>query len=350
MGYYYLTDGSMLVNGGYLYNLTDFPIDLSLPFYDECSYETFLINNRLYHLYSNITFSHYEAASVLYYNKQLLEDRNIKNDPYSLWKEGKWTLDTMLAMTEKAAVDKDNNGKFTLNRDIVGFSGLTYRHIPVVMASGEDTVKWNEEEKTFDLNIASENMISIGQQINKFLTSPWNDDSNTGKTAQTAFARNMVLFYSNSLGSFREMRSNDDPYAIILWPGVEENTEILAHLRNPAPVGVASDLDKEEAEKVGTLMTALSAYCYDYILEEYVSLAVVARSSRDENSADVVRYVLDHRAYDTSECHQLGAHHWWNGVVETGEYASTAKSKKGEFINYCVAPALVPYFPEEAAE
>ncbi|MBE6540959.1 MAG: hypothetical protein E7672_00710 [Ruminococcaceae bacterium] len=315
---------SETIISGYAIDLATLNFDFNDPWWDKGAVDTLMINGKIFHGLGMIGFSAYESCSVLYYNGQLLENNQIKESPYDLWKEGKWTLDAMALMTESVASDRNNDNKFTPGDDVFGLLGRTLSHIPAVFSSGLSLTTWDEEEMLVKADFIDEDLMAVGNMLKKI----WRDSEFNGEwdedEANTLFKANKAFLLSRLLGDFRELRDKDDNYGIIVWPSLKENTEIKVAVRNPTTVIVTSDVTGEIKHRVETLLEAMNTYAYDYIFEDYIKLAVIAGSSRDAESAEVVRYSLDNKAYNTEQTFGLDSivENWFN-VIDTGLYAST---------------------------
>ncbi|MBE6541143.1 MAG: extracellular solute-binding protein [Ruminococcaceae bacterium] len=325
--YTYVDSSSTFIDANYFYNIYNLNINLEDPWWDKGAKDNLTVNNRMYLLFSAISFSHYESGAVLFYNGQILENKNIRTSPYELWKEGKWTIDALQSMTEKTATDYNNDGKYRKGIDIIGLAGHTLRYATLVFASGYNFIKWDNEKNYYRLNFTDEKVMKIGDATRLLWNeSPWNNNNTVGDPAHPIFKAGKLTFLSEYLGQFRKLRDNDDPYSIILWPTIEENMNAKVHLRNPTGIAILTDNSSKDIETISTILNALATYSYDYILEDYIKYAVVAKSSRDEESAEVVRYALSNTAYDISAALGLGAHHWWNEACQENTYASTERA------------------------
>ncbi|MBE6542509.1 MAG: hypothetical protein E7672_08725 [Ruminococcaceae bacterium] len=336
-----------LVPGGYLRNFYDLPMDLSQPYFDSDSQEKFTINNKLFFLHSDISFERYEASCVLFYNGKILTNKNINETPYDLWKEGKWTLDNMYLMTESASTDVNNDGKYILGNDVLGLAGETFRYVSPLLGSGLEIIWYDEDEKRLDFDISGELQMATGKMTNKIWTASFNtnDGGISGNTIRAAFKANKLLFISYNLATFRQLRDKDDDYSVIMWPTLNENTDPKIHMRNPGAYGVPSLVSGEEAEKnVSVILTSLAAYGHEYILEDYIRYSVVAKGARDEQSAEVLRYIVDNRVYDLSGWVGQFGSTWWQSVLD-GLYASRQRSQYGK-VSTALEEFVKPYFEE----
>ncbi|MBE6540960.1 MAG: extracellular solute-binding protein [Ruminococcaceae bacterium] len=346
MAYCYIDKSNSMVAAGHLYNLYDLDLDLTQPYFDHFAESNLALNNKLYQLFSSISYSHYESACILFYNGHILENKQIESSPYDLWKEGKWTMDAMTKMTEQGSTDVNNDGKYTIGNDILGLTGQTLRYISPVLASDTNVIVWDSDNNTFKPNMTDETVMAIGKATRKlWLQTPCNSDSASGTDSTTLFKANKTLFSSDYLGQFRSIRDKEDNYGIIMWPGIEENMDLRVHLRNPTHLSVLSDITEQEKEYIPLIISALAAYSEDYITEDYKKIAVIAGGARDQESAEVISYVINNTAYDISAAFGLSVHHAWRESVLDGLFASRQKSLTREF-NTEIEEVINTYFGE----
>lgn len=93
---------------GYLQPLEDL-VDLSAPNINKFGEENCFKFDGHYYLASNQTSNHYW---IVIYNKSLMEEEGIKEEdqPYALWKAGKWDWNHMAALARKLTKDTSGNG------------------------------------------------------------------------------------------------------------------------------------------------------------------------------------------------------------------------------------------------
>lgn len=329
------------INSGNAMSVTELPtVDLDKPYWDQGAKEYLMIFDKMYYCLSDMSFSHYDSTAVLFYNGGLLDDNGFDQSPYELYKDGKWTLSAMYEMLEIVSRDLDGNGKMEVGADLIGLVGRELRFMPALSASGTDLILWDDDEDTFKLNLAGEEVIAIGEWLNKICFDASLSSMDKGD-AVAAFKADKALFDSRLLGNFRGLRDKEDDYGIIPWPSLEENTEIKFYNRNPTVVIVAAGND--HPDETGTLMDAMAAYAYDYIIEDYITKAVIGKGARDQESAQVVRDILDNRVYDISYAFGIESVGFsWENAIAKNNYASMAKTIQKVF-DRSVIKALKPY-------
>lgn len=314
-------DISNLMKNGYLLSFTDMQLDLDMPWWDQSALDTLTINDRMYYGLSDISFDHYESCAVLFYNGVLLTDNGIEQSPYDLYLEDKWTLDAMYNMMTTVSRDVDGNGLMEEGSgDIFGLVGRDLRYQPALAASGVDILRFEESEQTYVMTITDETVMTVGAKQKQMML----DGSIAlmeGDSAGADFTSGKVLFDSHLLGNFRDYRNNEDDYGIITWPTLEENMDGYVYVRNPLALFVP--IDCEDIGRLSTILDALGAYSYDYVVPNYISKAVIGKGARDQQSADIIRDMMERRYYDITYAFGLDiVIDGWIRAVEGDMYAS----------------------------
>lgn len=98
---------------GVMMDLTTVPyLDFDNPTWSKMFIDMLKIKGKLYYATGDISVNSFEAVRALLFNKQLAKNYNL-SDPYSLVREGDWTLDNFNTMAVAAAQDLDGNGNRT---------------------------------------------------------------------------------------------------------------------------------------------------------------------------------------------------------------------------------------------
>ncbi len=309
------------------YNTID-TIDLSKPWWCEASLDTLTINGHYFFGILDFSVDFYESLAVLYYNGELLTEYQLE-DPYVLFQNQEWTIDKMSEMIDVVSNDTNGDGKFKLDEDVFGLAGRPYEFQPYFYTSGEEFTSWNEAEQRFVLNMNNERFIAIAETLGKFY-----DQSRSGidykdlAGGRTAFSNGNVLFYSYLLGDYVNLRENEDDYGIIGFPQYDyANEKSLHFIQNPnalyLPVVVGDDNGdgKPDYNEIGLFLQAVGAYTHDVTLDIYVSAAVIGKGTRDENSAKMVRHIMENRGYDIGQAYNFA------DSVNAGIYKAITKNE-----------------------
>ncbi len=141
-------------------NLINFqPINkLGYDFYDTAWDETVLdaytFNGNIYGV--NMAGSPYYSPYLMYYNTKIIEEYGF-DDPYQLWKKGKWSWDDVWEMCEEF-VDSGEAGSIGLS---------TMGEGSYIAAHGTSTITFDPKTKTFGHNLGNATFVKAYQEYAK---------------------------------------------------------------------------------------------------------------------------------------------------------------------------------------
>ncbi len=320
-----------LISQNYILPITSLPaIDMTKPYWDQGAQKTLKLFGKMFYGYIDISWDHYESMAVLFYNGFLLTDNGINTTPYDLTREGKWTLDAMYDMMQKVVKDADGDGQMKMGKDIFGFCGRDFEYLPSLYSSNLRLIRYDEEQETYVMDVTQDAVMAVGEKIGKIINDKMLSISGGNDDTRKLFKDGKCLFYSRLLGDFRNLRDKEDDYGVVAFPSLEENTEGMVYVQNPYAILVPCDCS--DTERIGTLLEALGAYTYDYILDDYVSKTVIGKGVRDRESAELLRYYMTVRAFDLCYAfdNKTPISAYSVGVVN-GNYASAQKRNEKLF-------------------
>lgn len=105
---------------GIFADINQYPdIDLDNPWWFKGLREDLSINRHLWFVVGDASISVYKNAVVTYFNKQVLEDHGLE-DPYALTREGSWTMEKLLQMSEAVLADLNGDSVIKPDDDRIG--------------------------------------------------------------------------------------------------------------------------------------------------------------------------------------------------------------------------------------
>ena len=319
-----MNDAMGMISGNYTLPMSDMNVDFSKPYWDQGALKTLTIFDKMWYGYCDFGFDHYESMGLLYYNGFLLEDNGISDTPYNLYMEGGWTIDKMYDMMTTVARDLNGDGAMDQRHDLFGFTGRELEYLPSLYSSGARLIVYSEDEQSYVMNLEDNRVMAIGDWMNKCindknLSIPGNNDE-----SRNLFKEGRSLFYCRLLGDFRNLRDKEDDYGIICFPYLDTNDDVMVYVQNPYQIMVPSDC--QDTDRVSVLIEAMAAYTYDYVLEPYITKAVIGKGTRDQQSAELLRDFIGRRAFDL--CYAFGvksAIDSYVSAMKNGNYASLQK-------------------------
>ena len=101
---------------GMLYDMNTVDnIDLSQRWWSQMTNDSLSLGNKQFYVTGDIFIIDNKATRIFFFNKDIVENVGL-DDPYTLVRENKWTLDTYMGMNEAASADLDGDG--VMNPDV----------------------------------------------------------------------------------------------------------------------------------------------------------------------------------------------------------------------------------------
>ncbi len=157
--------------------------------WDQTMMKNLTFNGKTYG--TTIKNTHISGVSVMFYNKAVV-DKYDYEDPYKLWKAGKWTWDKYVDMCEDA---KD---------DGMSFGSVGEGHMPAYVGSwGLTNIYYNAKTNKMASNWNTSNWLKVHQTLGKL----YNEKSIFGKGREELFDAGGCLFYIGSTVHARNKNS-----------------------------------------------------------------------------------------------------------------------------------------------
>lgn len=343
MTYALMGNGGGLLQKGYLkaFNTVD-TIDMSQPFWDQGAIRSLSILGQTFCGMIDFGFDHYDSMAVLFYNGELVDEYQLE-DPYELFKNQEWTIDKMKELILAVSTDQNGDGVYSIDRDIYGLCGREYNFQPILFTSGERLVGWDEANETFTFNFTNDRFLQVAEGIATIYDESANADYvhyANYDLGRTAFSDGRALFYSRLLGDFKQLREVEDDYGVICFPRYDfANEDTSYYVQNPTtlflPILVGDDNRDGEGDfnEIGIFLQAVGAYTLDVTLNEYIENAVIGKGMRDQNSADMVRIMMQNRNFDLTQAFSFPnmSSGLYTCIKSNSGYASVAKKLQRSF-------------------
>lgn len=310
-----LDGGQFIANSSKNYhNLKELSyFDFEKPWWNQEFNDGITIGGKLYFtLGAYMTTARQNIYHVLF-NKNIATDHGI--DPqelYGLVRDGKWTLDEMIAYAKVVKTDLNGDGVYDTN-DRWGLIGENYvtwtmalgagfrcaekddKDIPVITFGSEQNV--NILEKVMEL--AGNRETTIFAQRMTGVDDVW---STLGKMRTTS---GCWLFSIGSLGG--GMREMEDDYGVLPSPKYDETQSRYYHdasLGNSPTTGVP--ISASDPDTVAFLLEAMSYYSYYNVLPIFYDNYLNTKLARDEESVEMLQLIHDSIYYDLGALYNWG--------------------------------------------
>ena len=293
--------GTIMLDGGF-YNLaeiTEFHFDQ--PWWNQNIVNQLKIgsSDSLYFALNDIDVVNMQNASLMYFNENMMQDLGLE-PPYSLVKNGKWTLDEYAKYLKAAAnLNGDENWKWNKNGNSI-YGHVSYHYgVTAVLFGSDITIIDSDNNNLPYLAIENEHFYSAVQKISNILSVPgqfiYQDTDTPGSNRFIIFMTGRSLFIDSTLTAPTELREMDEPFGILPMPKydeLQENYLTLIHslstfttipITNPDPQGAAAVLD------------AMAYLSYKEVRPVYFDIALPYKHLRTEESIDMIKILMDTR-------------------------------------------------------
>lgn len=290
---------SAIITGGYFYNMLEVPhLDFDNPWWHTEINDAYTHFGYLPCVLSDYSVNSYQYANLLVFNKTVAANHDITN-LYDLVRDHKWTMDSFLEIIKSVTSDSNGDGKMDVNdtwgyATNFGFHALTWAY-----AIGEMGVTLTDDG--VELGYRSEKFANLSQWLYELLfTSKLAFEIGWNMPCDISWDENRVLIQAIWLNDLELFRQYNSEYGLLPYPMYDESQEKYYTYDDcrHATFGIPLTSPKENIEKTGLILEALSADSYYNLIPKYLDTVVTSKLSRDEDSLEMLDYIMDGRVYD----------------------------------------------------
>ncbi len=304
--------GAVAVNG-MLYDLyTVDNIDFSQRWWSAMTNDSLSLGGKLFYATGDIFIVDNQATRVFFFNKDIVTDVGLDN-PYTLVRENKWTIDTYMAMNEAAAADLNGDGEMDPDVDRYGtmvqptLGGVLY-----FAAGGHLTSKDEDDMPYFacDTAEALEILMGISETIaNSPTINMTNETTINGSEPDNIprFMENLALFAPEVLKHIETMRESEVDIGILPPPKYNEAQEGYYCYADGWCVNVVSiPVTNMAPEKIGFILEAMSADSLNNLTPAYYEVCLTDKYVRDQESVEMLDLILSSVVMDNANIFSWG--------------------------------------------
>lgn len=323
---------------GDLMNLYDVEgIDLSKAYWDQSANSQLSIGGKLFYTVGDIITVEDACTWTMMFNKKLATALDLE-DLYQVVKDGRWTFDYFYTTLKDCGFSKPNDKgewdymasyAFSTHRDMAyGFfyaAGLSFIQkdnddMPFIDATNNEKI---QNVLNYSLKVMRDTQLTI--DAHKWThVDPW-----ATRLTQAAFEDDRALFYAEVLSTIMNLRSMDTDFGLLPMPKYDSAQTDYITFVNPAAslVGVPIyQKSKQNARRSGVLLEAMAYYGHEYIVPAFIEKAIKGKSTRDEQSIDMLEILFRHRMYD------LGLINDWSAIASG--YSDLVFNNKNDYANH----------------
>lgn len=297
--YYTYQLQAQMVQGKLFYNMLKIPyIDFDKPWWHTEINDTFTLYGYLPTILSDYSLNSYQYANLLVYNTTMANDRGI-DGLYDMVRDGTWTLDSFQKIVESVTTDTNGDGKFDEN-DTYGYAtNFGYHALTWCYAIGEMGIHLKEDG--VELGYQSEKFSTMTEWLYNMLYGANNTfEIGWDKECAIKWDENRVFIQAIWFNDLEKFRQNESGYGLLPYPKYSEQQEKYYTYDDCrcGAFGVPIVSAAENRENTGLILEALSADSYKHLIPAYLENMVTFKLSRDEDSLEMLDYIMEGRVYD----------------------------------------------------
>ena len=344
--------GSLASQGLYL-DLHGVPgLNLEKPYWNQLAHESAELLGKLYFTTSDANIITNDAIWVLYYNKKIHQDLGL-DSPYTLVREGRWTIDALYDMARAAARDIDGDGRWTAD-DIWGISTHGLGFLAFLECQDQRLIRLNENGEPYLINPDAKFVDAFTKafRIMNQTEGIWLHGEGTfiGKTSdldhQTkTFMADLSLFCSEVLGHARVFREMTADFGLLPHPKHDEfQDKYYTFMIDTVPAfGIPITANPE---RTGVFMDAFTAVSAETIMPAYYTISLEGKFTRDEDSIEMLNIIRDGRIFDLAVLYNWGTFYSQIITYGTGREGTNPGSvfeRYGDRVNTAIEQTLERY-------
>ena len=295
-----------LATQGMLANLCSIEsLSLEANWWSPLIYENCRLADRMYFTTGDIAPAMYDAPACVIMNRRLLEENRIETDFYQLVRDGKWTVDELMAVTKDA--DRDLNNDNTLHADH-DFFGVVYpRHdlLATMLLAGCGVTLCRVDGDEIIVDLDNERTMKVCEKLRDLsgeLTYNLQADLIT-KTFKEDRAIALVHCLESAKNMLRDMESDYIILPMAKYDTEQENYRSTVSGWVDCFVGIPSNADTDE---VGFIAEALARESYKVVRPQTYDLVFKLKGVREEGSAEMIDVIFNTLYIDFCEIYDFG--------------------------------------------
>lgn len=290
----------LVTSGNYLRNWKEIPyIGFDKPWWNQQFIDEMTVYDKCFFLTGDLALSTISMANVLFFNKNMWQNYALE-DPYSIVKEGKWTLDKLAEITKNVSVDIDNDGKWT-EQDMYGYVTDTHNQIDAYVESFDIPITKTGEDGLPVFVVEDEKFATAFLKLYEFIRGSVSTFAGTEQPTVTdiysmyrpIFQDQRALILAEYLGNSAQMRSYDFDFGILPFPKLDELQERYRSKSQDGYTMFCTPVTVTNIEKVGAVIEALAAESRKSVVPAFYDVALKTKYARDEESSDMIDIIRD---------------------------------------------------------
>ncbi|MBQ7931698.1 MAG: extracellular solute-binding protein [Clostridia bacterium] len=287
---------------GYLVDLNTIDtLKLGNPWWDQDLSRDLSIRNKLFFCTGDISIMDNYGTWCIMFNKDLAEEYDLDNI-YDHVKAGTWTLDTMYSMSRAVTKDLDGDG-VQKREDQWGFLTEGYNGYGMWAAGGHKITGKVKDDYPM-LTAYSDRSVSTMELVSEFTQDKAaslvaeNTEGGCGFTNEH-FGQGNALFIYGGMWLITKYRGYDVNFGVVPAPKFDltQDRYYSTH-SNGNCTAYSIPTTAKDLSRTGKIMESMAEVSKFILTPAYTEVALKGKYIRDEESAEMLDYILFQRTFD----------------------------------------------------
>ena len=287
-------DGTMtnLMNQGLFYNIRKVPqFNFDKAWWGPS--KVLEINGKMYLASSYLSYTGLHWTRALMTNKRIFDDLGLEI-PYETVREGTWTLDKMIALTENTYVDLNGNGRKDIKDQIGLCTGVETLYC--LQESLDISPYHRNNDGTIAMEFDIERMDSVVNKLRALnKTDGFTYKSDSAFTSEIFKTDVSMMVLGQIADAYEVYRDCEFPYGFLPCPKYDENQKDYISGCTDLPWAIPKTVTDAQIDIIGTVVEALSAKNYAGVLPVYFETVMKARIADSPDDAEMLQIIADGR-------------------------------------------------------
>lgn len=328
---------SGLAMAGYVMNLHELEyFDNEQPWWDEDATKAFQIGETLYMIGGDILPSSILSTQAIIFNKTKMTEQNMAF-PYQLAKDGEWTIQNMIEMTQNQTRDLNGDGKIDTDHDFYGFTSW-HLDSPHAFFYGTGCSVFSKDENNVPYYDADTQRIEdiYTKVYELFVTneSYYETDVSKSRVPFEVFRDGRSLFLQGALSNAAspDFKTMEDEYGLLPQPKYQATDEYKSFV-NGGSAMLCVPTTVQDTAFVGAVLEGLANASYNMVRDELIETLCKSRNAPDPESAEMVDIIINGRTFDFGYIHYFPSSH--SAAIMFQSALDKKQSAVGRFLARC---------------
>ncbi|MCL2517996.1 MAG: hypothetical protein FWF15_05480 [Oscillospiraceae bacterium] len=286
-------------------------VDFSHSWWDQHSVKEFNLFGTMRIVTGDISINTNFAQVAYFFNKKIAENYKLEN-MYELVRKSEWTVPKMIEMSRSVAHDVNGDGIMD-EADFYGLLAHSYETLYSTIAGGV-RLTTKDREGVPQITVNTERTANIVEMLTPFLLDGNVTIIDNPKYAHVfndlmmpTFLDNRALFFTNQILIGMELRNMDADFGVLPEPkfdSAQENHYTVLSSYWATYIIVPTTNNKFDI--TGHVLEAMGFYSQQYVTPAYIDTTVFNKTLRDDDSAEMMRIIMDNRYYDLAYLYDWG--------------------------------------------